>query len=511
MICEASEDAIPDAELREEREDLDETLATFGLLQPDEEVRTPLDPLWEVSSASPTIASRKFAKNRTLRAMSHVCRTWRVRLTHSRCLWRDIAFDVTEPKSIRLAKDFLDAVRDSTISLHIYAGLGRTVYPEVSALLQDLRTYTGRWEVFKYQGELKGYRQYLDLEARRLLHFSDRHDFSSALLSPQKIFAGRAPVLRSLSTSEIGNWTPAALSNITELNIAFCQRGAPFSLKTLIDVFRGTPNLEALQLASPKPLVVDCAVNEAVDLPRLEILRLYNTGIYTLLSHLQLPGACSMMLSSSYSRWSPRLAFQGNIFSPFPSITLLDRAFSLVEIRIGFLRNGTLRFSIHLSTDDECFFGIHLNLVGERWCRWESYFKRSIMELAERVRLCPDAHLQFASDIPLDCDPLSRFDTIRFLTFGGHGRDVLHTLARNSHGTPPAIPFPHLEELTLSDDQINYYDIPLIPSCLRFRKGLFIVVSDVNGPLLQTVDNLCVIERRPTSSNGHPQPTDSPL
>lgn len=515
MICEASEDATPEVELWEEREDLDETLATFGLLLPDEEACIPLGLLWEVYSTSPTIASRKFAKNQTLRSMSHVCRTWRASLIHAKYLWRDIAFDVNEPKSIRLAKDFLDVVRDSTIPLHIYLGVGKSMDPEVSTLLQDLRTYTNRWEIFEYQGELKNYRQYLDLEARRLLRFSDRHDFSSVLLPSQKIFAGQAPALRSLSTSEIGNWTIPALSNVTELNIAYCHHSAPFSLKSLIDVFRGTPNLEALRLASPKPLILDCTANEVANLPRLETLRLYNTDIYALVTHLQLPGARSMMFSTSYNRWSqvhPHPAFGAHdIFLPFPPITLLERMFSLVEIRISFLHNGTLRFSIHLSTDDECFFGIHFNLIGEGWCRWKDYFKRSIMELAEHVQLCPKAHLQFASDLSLDCDPLLRFDAIQVLTFDGHGRDILQTLTCSSHGTPPAMLFPHLEELILLDDQMNYYDIPLIPLCLRLREDLSIVVSDINSPLLETVDNLCVIERKSASFNAHQQPTDPPL
>ena len=439
--------------------------------------------------------------------MSHVCRTWRAHLIHSKLLWRDIAFDITEPRSIHLAKDFLDVIRDSAIPLHIYAGLGRSVDPEVSTLLQDLRAYTSRWEVFEYRGELKGYQQYLDLEAQRLHYFSDRHDFSSSLLPSQKIFAGQTPALRSLSTSGIGDWALATLSNVTELNITNCQHGVPFSLKSLINVFRSTPNLEVLRLASPNPLALDCTANEVVNLPRLEILRLYNTDIYALIAHLQLPGVYSMMFSSSHNRWSqdhPHPAVGAlNIFSPFPPITLLEQIFSLVEIHIGFLHNGTLRFSIHLSTDDEYFFGIHFNLVGEGWCQWERYFKRSIAELAERVRLSPDAHLQLTSDVPLDCDPLLRFGSIRFLTFDGHGRDILHTLTCSSHGFPPAMLFPHLEELILLDDQINYYDIPLIPVCMRFREGLSIVVNDINGPQLEVIDSICVTERKPASLNAY--------
>ena len=71
--------------------------------------------------------------------------------------------------------------------------------------------------------------------------------------------------------------------------------------------------------------------------------------------------------------------------------------------------------------------------------------------------------------------------------------------------------FPRLEELILLDNQMNYYDIPLIPLCLRLREDLSIVVSDVNSPLLETVDNLCVIERKSASFNTCQQPTDSPL
>jgi hypothetical protein len=513
LICEASEDVASVVGPCEEREDLDETLATFGHLLPNEEARTPLGLLWEAYSAFPTVALRIFSKNRTLWAMSHVCRTWRARLTHSKGLWRDIAFDVTEPGSIRLARDFLDMVKDSTVPLRIYAGLGRSVDPNVSRLLQDLRTCTDRWEVFEYQGRLKYYRQYLDLEARRLRSFSDRHDFSSAI-TPQYIFAGQAPALRSLSTSTIGDWTPATLSNLTELNISYRQRGAAFSLKSLVDVLRATPNLEALRLASPKPLTLDCAADEVVDLPRLELLRFNNTNIYALFAHLRLPGVRSMMFSSSYDRWSqvdPHPAFDApNVFSPLPHIAFLEQTFSSVEIRIGSLHNGALHFSIRLSTDDGCFFGINLTLVGESWCRWESYFKRSIMELTERIRLSPGSCLQFSSDISLNCRPLLGFHAIGVLIFDGHGRDILQTLACSSHGAPPTMLFPHLEELILSDDQMNQYELPLISMCLGLREGLSIIVSDANLLLLEVVGDVCVIERKSTSLDIRVLLTDTP-
>lgn len=509
LICEASEDIIPEEELFEEQEDSDETLATFGLLLQDEETRAPFGPLREAHSARSTIPLRKFAKNQTILAMSQVCRTWKSQLTHSKYLWRDIAFDVTEPKSVLLAKDFLDLVKDSTIPLHIYAAFGRSADPEVSGLLQNLRTHIDRWETFEYHGELKEYRQYFHLGAQRLCHFSDHHDFSSSLLPPQNIFAGKTPALRSLSTSQIGNWSPSTLANVTELNISFCQQSARFSFRSLIELFRSTPNLEVLRLASPKPPLLDCAAEQSVDLPRLEILRLYNPNIYPLVAHLRLPCVRGMVFSSSYDRWSRVLSHQvfesRNIFSSFPPITLLEQEFSSVEIQICSLPNGSLRFSIHLSNDDKYFFWIHLNLLGEGWCRWNDYFKRSITELAERVRLGAGAHLQLLSDFPLDCNPFLGFNAVKFLTFDGHARDILQMLICVSHGTPPPTLFPRLEVLILMDDQMNDGEISLIPACLGLRENLTIIVSGANDPLLQAIGDYCVIEGEHIFPNSCPR------
>jgi len=499
MICEASVGETPEDELLQfrKREDSDETLVTFGLIMPDEETLDPLGLLWDDYTTPRTVGFRMFTKNQTLRLMSHVCRTWRARLIHSKSLWGDIAFDATEPKSVRLAGDFLDTTRDSTVSLRIYAGFGGSFDPEVSTLLQDLRKYVNRWQVFEYEGQLKEYLQYLDLGAQRLARFSDHHDFSSILLPPQRIFAGRTPSLRSLSTSQIGNWSAGALSNLTELNVVYSQHGPPFSLKSLINILRETPNLEALRLASPNHLVLDCTASEVANLPRLETLRLYNANIYSLVSHLQLPVLSGMILSSSYDRWShPQhhpVSRAHDLFSPFPPIDLLEQKFSLVEVQIGFLPNGILRFSAHLFSDDEYFFGVHFNLFGEGWCRWGDYFKRSIMKLAEIVRLDPMATLQFTSDLPFDCDSFLGFHTIRFLTFGGRGRDIIQMLICVSHETLP-MPFPHLTELTLEDEEMNIHDIPLIIVCLQSREGLTIVMRDINNPFLRACSSLDVNE-----------------
>ena len=480
------------------REDSDETLVTFGLIMPNEETLDPLGLLWDDDITPRTVGFRMFTKNRTLRTMSHVCQTWRARLIHSRSLWGDIAFDATEPKSVRLAGGFLDMTRDSTVSLRIYAGFGGSFDPEVSTLLKNLQTYIDRWQVFEYEGQLKEYQQYLDLGAQRLVRFSDHHDFSSVLLPPRDIFAGQTPSLRSLSTSQIGNWSLGALSNLMELHAVYSQRGPPFSLKSLINILRATPNLEALRLASPNHLVLDCAAHEVANLPQLETLRLYNANIYSLVPHLQLPALNAMMLSSSYDCWSyPHshpVSRTHDLFSPFPPTDPLEKKFSLVEVQIGFLPNGILRFGTHLYSDDEYFFGVHLNLFGEGWCRWRDYFKRSITKLAELVRLDPMATLQFTSDLPFDCDSFLGFDTIRFLTFGGRGRDIMQTLICVSHGTIPAMPFPHLAELTLEDGGMNIHDIPLVLACLESREDLTFVMRDINSPFLRACSSLDVIE-----------------
>ena len=127
----------------------------------------------------PGVVLLKHSKNRDVRAVSHVCRGWRSHATAFACLWRDIAFDIADPKSIRLAKSFLSLVENKDVLLRVYVGFSpENTSPNRSVvkLFGDLRRHIHRWEVFEYQGSLGEFRSYLDLPAPNLRYFSDHRD-----------------------------------------------------------------------------------------------------------------------------------------------------------------------------------------------------------------------------------------------------------------------------------------------------------------------------------------------
>jgi hypothetical protein len=65
------------------------------------------------------VAWRKYQKNRSVLSLSQVCRTWRSHLTNNAMLWTDIAFDVSEARSIKLAGLFLEMIKVGRSALRI--------------------------------------------------------------------------------------------------------------------------------------------------------------------------------------------------------------------------------------------------------------------------------------------------------------------------------------------------------------------------------------------------------
>ena len=138
-----------------------------------------------------SVALRKHRKNLNVLSLSQVCKTWRFRMINNVVLWRDIAFDISDVRSVEVARLFLKAIEVlEDIRFCVYAGFGTSVDSGITDLLARLRPLTNRIMRFQYTGKVEGYLQHLDLPAPNLCHFVGRID--------PILFSGQTNALRSL-------------------------------------------------------------------------------------------------------------------------------------------------------------------------------------------------------------------------------------------------------------------------------------------------------------------------
>lgn len=441
------------------------------------------------SSPPLSVALRKYLKNRDIRAVSHVCKNWRSHTAAFMCLWRDIAFDVAEPKSIRLAANFLSLVEDQDVLLRIYAGFGHSDLPDADLgnLFSDLRRSTDRWVVFEYQGALGEYHSYLDLPAPNLRHFSDHGDPSQ---NTRQLFGGCTPLLRYLFASSTKGWGSTILSNLTEFRFGQPACGPSPSLSSLLNLFRNTPRLEILRLEWLEPFIHDCAADTTVFLPHLRTLHVYNTDFDTLAEHITTPN----IRESTFTVDTPtHPIFQTpHALTRLPSTPFLDRPISELTVIIA-------------HTTDEGAFRIRLKVLGGGgsfdmcllWDtgvmqHWKTYITESLSTLAERIRLDPGVILR----LYLGISPSRRSSSQgTFKIHGGFARKFLRALVRSED--PLVISPPLTRRIPIVNDPpvLDEDETQMFRLCLRSRAtceaGLLVRIRHGSSPWLCTTDFEC--------------------
>ena len=368
------------------------------------------------------IALERHLKNRDIRAISHVCKSWRSHATAFMCLWRDIAFDVTEPKTIRLAASFLSIVENEDVLLRIYAGFWHAYLPDpdLATLLNGLRRNTHRWVVFEYQGALGEYHSYLDLPAPNLRYFSDHGDSSQDI---HQLFAGYTPSLRYLSAWSTRSWDSTILSNLAEFHFSRSGCGPPPSLNSLLGLLRNTPGLETLRLEWLESFIHDCAADTTVSLPRLRILHAYNADFDLLVQHISTPN----VLETRFTADTPvHPSFRApHALAGLSSLPILDQPISEITVVVARTRDeGTFR--VHLMMPGRRSFDLCLIWGAGIMQGWKEYVTETLSVLTGRIRLDPDAILR----LYLGTRPSRRSSPEGALKIhGGFGRGFFRVMA----------------------------------------------------------------------------------
>ena len=504
-ICNSSDDINPQHE-EVNRQVADRYFSSNPVPQPQYEADLAAYDIPSESSVWTDVPHKIHEKNKLIFSMSHVCQSWRAHLVNSKRLWRDIAFVAdTSSTGVRLATLFLAKVENDDVPLRIYAGLpfGDHPDPTIIALLSKLRQHTHRWETFIYSGRLNPYRHYLDLPAPRLQYFSDNHDISHLYLAQTtQLFAGHAPILRSLITSSLRSWHPVTFLNLRVFDLWDCDAG--LSIRLLLGVLRCTPQLEEMTIVSPNPPLYDCPPGDLIDLPHLKVLKVKNPDFYTIIGLLSVPNVQITTVSSVYHRRAPGMqtvpAFEAShpfvgLVSMTPQLPMIGQPIVLASLVVDRTLTGFL-FTISIATERNEVLYVDLEWTGGVGIHSKTgYIERSISALSE-MHFLSGALLQIT--VPT-CgflinytNPLFCLRTIEHFTVEG---EKLRTLLKVLDGGQTQR-LPNLKLLSIpEEDDLTDKDIRSIPKFLRLRENLVMAFStDNHQSLVRLLSRVCVIE-----------------
>lgn len=482
LICDSSDGIIQEDE-EVFREMADRYFASHPVPQPEDEaerasINMPSDCHMMAWSDIPL---KKHQKNQLILSMSHVCRSWRVRMMGLKRLWREIAFDVeTQPASANLAAFFLTVIKDDNIPIRIYTRFpfGDLPDPTVISLLSELRGQTHRWETFLYWGRLGPYRPYLDLPAPELRNFSDNHDLSHLYFGPTttQLFAGHFPGLRSLVTSALGGWQPATLVQLEALDLWDCNAG--FSIGSLLNFLRCTPRLEQISIISPNLPIHDCQSGEVICLPFLKDIKVRNPDFYSIVEHLAIPNARVVFMYSVYTRGAPGLQVGPAFQAPHPFLgldsmgtPLFRQAVVVASFDVQTTSSG-FTFTVSFVTEKKTSLCISLEWVGGVHIgEWMAYIESSISALA-RMDYRPGATLQVKMDgYTVDHHPLLRLSAIEH--FAVECRDLSKILEVLNCYQPPLLP--NLKSLFAPETELDEKTVKSLLNFLQSRRNLVAV------------------------------------
>ena len=497
MICEKFDDTTKDVS----RETAERYFASHPVPRPEEEAkRASIDmpPDCHMTAWS-DVPLKKHKKNELILSMSHVCRSWRVCMIGLKRIWREIAFDAeTEPASIHLAAFFLTMVEGDDIPIQIYARFtfGDSPDPALRPLLSKLREQIHRWEAFLCWGRLGPYRSYLDLPAPALRSFSDDHDLSHLYSGQIQLFAGQVPILRSLVTSALGSWQSATLIHLNTIDLWDCK--ARLSVRSLLDFFRRTPQLEKINIVSPNPPIRDCSPSEVINLLHLKEIKIHNPDFYSIVGHLAIPNARVVALYSVYTRGASgnqvRLTFRDPYqFAGFTSMgtPLLSRGIVFASLHV---QNTPSDFTFAISTVTEMGMSLCVSL---QWATridigsWIEYIERSINTLA-RMDFRPGTTLQITVEgCTTDYSPLLRLSAVEY--FSVECQDPSDILKFLDCCQTPALP--NLKSLFAPEVELDEKMTKFLLIFLQSRRNLVVVFYiDNYRALVRTLADYCVIE-----------------
>ena len=327
------------------------------------------------------------------------------------------------------------------VPISVYANLGQSPDPNsmVAGLFIRLRSHIPRMVHFEYDGDMAGYRPYLDCPAPDLLFFSDSFDTHPGTGLP--LFCGKMPGLRVLITLSPASqivWTTSTLKYLTILHLGFLDMGPSIHLSSLLALLRGSPLLEDVNIQSFTPVVNPNEAYQDVLLPLLHTLTLRHNEFHTILKHLEIPNVrkvffCGESHPVSGEELNPTFKAL-HLFAGLPSLPIFERRIETLRLETSGNGRTNADFRIHLAAGGGFVVQVSLSWVLDAVPLFDDYLKRSIIWLIEVMSLAPQAHVELflaylaPSGVPIYQPFLLATDIGSLAIRGGFAVDVLSKL-----------------------------------------------------------------------------------
>ena len=289
------------------------------------------------------------------------------------------------------------------------------------------------------------------------------------------------PELRVLITLSLASqivWTTSKLPDLTILNLGFLDVGPSIPLSSLLDLLRGSPRLESINIQCFEPVVNPNEALQDVLLPLLHTLTLRHNEFHTILKHLGIPNVrklffCGESYPVSGRELNPTFKAP-HLFVGLPPLPIFKQP--IESLRLETTGNGGTNadFHIRLATDGGFVVQVSLFWVLDAVPLFDDYLKRSIMQLIGMMSLAPQAHVELllAYLVPLDIPVYQSFllvTDICILTIrGGFAVDILGKLTTRT-GSQHLLPCLKLLNIT---DQLPFSgdgDRRMLSSCIQSR------------------------------------------
>lgn len=382
------------------------------------------------SSSFRSSVMRKCLKNLNVLTLSQVCRMWRFHIKNDASLWKDIAFDTSNTRSVKTAERFLAVIERTDTVFAVFADLHDDPYCAVG-IFARLQPLTSRISHFEYFGALGACRQYLDRPAINLCHLSGPLDLDpNPVILSNPLFSGYTPRLSSLTMAAVttcSGWA-TSLPSLTELELVpkHYGYGRMLPFKSLSNILQGVPNLRKLKLSGLGVIVGAKKTADRVTLPHLENLDLNQSDIHTVINYLEMPHLQNITFyGSDYPPGYYELApvFQAPHFFSQISLTTIFKQ----EIAEVFLMAGEIgedqRFWLRLrSSCGRWSLDIRMYWSRVRASGWKGYVERSIVALEKLVTLSSRAQVTLDFQPPFSQPlfiPFFHSPNVYYLTING--------------------------------------------------------------------------------------------
>ena len=413
---------------------------------------------------------RKYQKNLSLLSLTQVCKTWNSHLTNNVVLWTDIAFDVSEARSIGVAGLFLEMIEKLDVQFCVYAGFGEASDPKITSLLTKLRPLIFRIRHFQYTGSVEEYVQSLDLPADSLRHFIGKTD-----LVP---FSGVMTTLRTLTTTPVlaPNRTAwiCTLLNLTHLELEPPYLGQEIPFQPILNMIRNAPRITKLKLSCFRIFSDGAQLGERASLHHLELLELPYSDFQTVMNHLDIPNAREVTYHGSeyppgYDTAAP-IFRAPHVFANITSLLIYERKVKDMAA-FTFAHGQISTFGMYLKTLDGFSLDIRMTWSMPSRTGWEEYVRNSLLGLEEHTSLSAEVSAGFFFWAPFSRPvrlPFLLSPHVEYLTIKGSiGGQVLRGLAM---GSGVLCWFPGLRRLFITSEPLSpETGADALLSCLHAR------------------------------------------